>query len=106
MISKLENDITLCKMGDGTLFSGVVTDNEGNPRGIAFTKTPDDKQGSVIFQIDNIQGFTGYMIPIITLMEEWHKSGMTVGTDEEQKMFVKAINDIKETLEPFKPKAK
>ncbi|MEZ0482636.1 hypothetical protein [Planococcus sp. SSTMD024] len=106
MISKIENDITLCKMGDGTLFSGVVIDDEGNPRGIAFSKTPEDKNGSIIFQIENIQGFTGYMLPIIALMEEWHKSDLTAGTDEEQKMFMEAIKDLKETLEPFKPKAK
>lgn len=104
MISKMDNDVTLCEMGKGTLFSGVINDNEGNPRGIAFTKTPDDIKGGVLFQIDSIQGFTGFMLPVISLMEEWYNTGKAVGTEEEQSVFLEAILGLKETLEPFKPK--
>lgn len=104
MISKLDNDVTLCEMGKGTLFSGVVADDDGHPRGIAFTKTPNDLQGGVVFQIDSIQGFTGFMLPVISLMEEWYKTNKAVGTEAEQKEFLEAILGLKETLEPFKPK--
>ncbi|TWT04635.1 hypothetical protein [Planomicrobium sp. CPCC 101079] len=106
MISKMDNDVTLCKMGDGTLFSGVFRDQNGEPRGIAFTKTPNDIAGGVAFQIDNIEGFTGFMLPVIALMEEWQKAGFIAGSEEELKEFFEGIAGLKETLEPFKPKAK
>ena len=105
MITKIDKDITMCVMGEGTLYSGVIKDNEDNPRGIAFTKKPNELDGGVVFQIENMKGFTGFITPILTLMEEWQNANMLTGTDKEQQEFKELIASIKEASKPFKPSA-
>lgn len=108
MISKITTGgFTLCQMGEGTLFGGVVKNEKEQPVGISFSNDPQSLQGSVVFQINSIEGIAGYMLPLIALMEEWRKVGYVKPTDEiEENEFIDAIQSLNAVLEPYRPKAK
>lgn len=97
MITKMADGTTLLKMGKGTLYSSVVRTEDNIPLGIAFSNNQEKLEEGVIFHINSIEGLSGFMKPIINLMEAWN----TEGNEQVQK----AIESLRKDMEPFFPKA-
>ena len=107
MISKLNGEITLCQMGEGTLFAGVVKNAKEQPVGITFSNDQQSLKDSIVFQINSIEGVAGYLLPLVALIEEWEKQGFVETANENKHAeFSDAIRSLRELLEPFQPKVK
>lgn len=107
LISKVNSEFTLCQMGKATLYGGVVKNEKEQPVGISFSNDPQSLKDAVVFQINSIEGISGYVLPLVALMEEWEKQGFVSAADKDERAeFVEAIQSLKSILEPFRPKPK
>lgn len=95
MISKMEDGTVFLKMGDGTLFTSVVTTTDGDPVGISFSNSPNKLEDGVVFQITSMEGLAGFMRPLVNLMDKWNTENDEIVTEE--------IKELRDTLEPFFP---
>lgn len=96
MITKINNEMTLCRMGIGKLYGAIVEDNNHQPVGISFTNNPNMFKNALIFKIDTIEGVAGYLQPLILLMEEWEKKNV----DKYNEAEIQLIKEIQK-LKPF-----
>lgn len=102
MIRKLDNGSTVITLGEGTVYSGLVTvEGYDRPFGISFSNQKGeniDPNGTVIFEVQTNEAVASYLMSLVRLLETWDKN--------KDSDFSKHVENLKRDLEKFMPMEK
>lgn len=100
MIEKLSNGNTLITLGEGTVFTGNVSDSdEEKPFGIYFSDREGKSDNAVIIALPHNKAVASYMMTLVRFMDAY-------ADEKEDADIAKAIKTLKSELEPLMPKKK
>lgn len=96
MIKKLDNGNTIITLGEGTVFSGnVSTENGQGPFGIYFSNQPEKTDEAVIIHLSGKSGIASYLMGLVRYLEA-HSTDDLIELHE-------TIEKLKAELEPLLP---
>ena len=96
MITRLEDGTVLLKMGEGTLYSSVVRNDE-KVYGLCFPNSPEKLEDGVVFAINSSKGIAGYIRPLVNMFEEYAK--LSEESNEKKEQFNREIQAFKEFVD-------
>lgn len=100
MISRLDNGSVLAVLGEGTLYTSVVT-SEGKPVGVSFTSKSNGTFGEndIILQLTTIQAVTSYVDTIFRFIS-------LVAEDNGEGAVVDELEKVRKSIQKYMPKEK
>lgn len=100
MIEKLKNGNTLITLGEGTVFTGNISESEGDkPFGIYFSDKDSKSENAVIIALPSNKAIASYMMTLVRFLEAY------VDENTDQRMIM-GLQLLKRDLEPMLPNQK